>query len=342
MLAHLLQRRGVGARTLPRDAVAGRNLARLEREGVALICLSYVNPGATQHAQRIVRRLRQHFGAEVRIMVGMWTAEPAAEARAGAARGDRRRSAGHLARPGGPPDPGGPSRNRPRCRRRPEVDARTYRGMRRRAGRAAGRSGAQQPLGLGQILGPVGVEERVERLGREIDLRQPVARSPDVDLADAPRRPSRAADRPRGARARGRTPGGCGRWRRRRRGRRRRLARPQPGHQIARERTACRSRSSRSRGSPAGWRAPIPCRSARRRAGRQNPRPRRPRPAARTAANRAGSPLALSTSAAPAAAPARSHARGSVRSPSRRRLLSPPPMRLACPPASSTPTTAGR
>jgi hypothetical protein len=47
-----------------------------------LICLSYVNPAATQHAHRIVRRLRQHFGPEVRIMVGLWAARPAAEARA--------------------------------------------------------------------------------------------------------------------------------------------------------------------------------------------------------------------------------------------------------------------
>jgi hypothetical protein len=49
--------------------------------GVALICLSYVNPAATQHAHRLTRRLRQHFGPEVLIMVGLWAARPAAEAR---------------------------------------------------------------------------------------------------------------------------------------------------------------------------------------------------------------------------------------------------------------------
>ena len=81
MLAHLLRQGGLGATTLARDAVAGRNLARLERQGVALICLSYVNPAATQHAHRLTRRLRQHFGPEVRIMVGLWTATPAAEGR---------------------------------------------------------------------------------------------------------------------------------------------------------------------------------------------------------------------------------------------------------------------
>jgi predicted PurR-regulated permease PerM len=80
MLAHLLTRGGSGARTVPRAAIAGRNLASLERQGIAVICLSYVNPGATQHAQRTLRRLRQHFGAQVRIMLGMWSTEPMADA----------------------------------------------------------------------------------------------------------------------------------------------------------------------------------------------------------------------------------------------------------------------
>jgi AI-2E family transporter len=81
MLAQLLAERGVRAGTVPRTAVAGRHLARLERDGVELICLSYVNAGATQHAHRLVRRLRQHFGGEVRIMVGLWTGNSGSEAR---------------------------------------------------------------------------------------------------------------------------------------------------------------------------------------------------------------------------------------------------------------------
>ena len=75
MLARLLVRRGVGAKPMPREVIAGRHLARLQLSGIELICLSYVNPGATQHAHRIVRRLRQHFGREIRIMVGMWAAK---------------------------------------------------------------------------------------------------------------------------------------------------------------------------------------------------------------------------------------------------------------------------
>jgi predicted PurR-regulated permease PerM len=79
MLAHLLSRRGAGAKTMPRATISGRNLASLERKGIALVCLSYVNPGATQHAQRTIRRLRQHFGKGVRVMLCMWTAVPSAD-----------------------------------------------------------------------------------------------------------------------------------------------------------------------------------------------------------------------------------------------------------------------
>jgi hypothetical protein len=43
---------------------------------VTLICLSYVNPRAIQHAHRLTRRLRHHFGERARIMVGLWMAEP--------------------------------------------------------------------------------------------------------------------------------------------------------------------------------------------------------------------------------------------------------------------------
>jgi predicted PurR-regulated permease PerM len=79
MLVHLLTQRGAGARMVPRAEISARNLGSLEREGIALVCLSYVNPGATQHAQRTIRRLRQHFGTRVRVMLGMWAADPSPE-----------------------------------------------------------------------------------------------------------------------------------------------------------------------------------------------------------------------------------------------------------------------
>jgi predicted PurR-regulated permease PerM len=76
MLAHVLARRGLTVQVLPWEAVSASNLARLERDGVALVCLSYVNPRALQHARRSTRRLRQHFRGEVSIMLGLWSAEP--------------------------------------------------------------------------------------------------------------------------------------------------------------------------------------------------------------------------------------------------------------------------
>ena len=95
-------------RTLSRKIeVAGRNLARLERRGVALICLSYINPAATQHAHRLTRRLRQHFGPEVRIMVGLWSRQGATGRARGAAAHLERGPAGHLSGAGRPPDRGG-------------------------------------------------------------------------------------------------------------------------------------------------------------------------------------------------------------------------------------------
>jgi predicted PurR-regulated permease PerM len=81
MLTHLLIRRGISAMTVPRQDVAGRNLSRLPRHGIALICLFYLNPRAMQHAQRLTRRLRHHFGDQVRIMVGLGTAQPSPEPR---------------------------------------------------------------------------------------------------------------------------------------------------------------------------------------------------------------------------------------------------------------------
>ena len=81
MLAQVLTRRGVGATTMPHEVVSGRNMARLQEQKASMICLCYVNPGATQHAQRIVRRLRQHLGSELRIMVGLCTAGAASEER---------------------------------------------------------------------------------------------------------------------------------------------------------------------------------------------------------------------------------------------------------------------
>jgi hypothetical protein len=81
MLAQLLARRGFAATTMPHDVLSGKNMARLRGQETSTICLCYVNPAATQHAHRVVRRLRQHLGSGLRIMVGLCTAGAAAEER---------------------------------------------------------------------------------------------------------------------------------------------------------------------------------------------------------------------------------------------------------------------
>jgi hypothetical protein len=81
MLAQLLARRGIAGTTMAHDALSGKNIARLRGHEASTICLCYVNPGATQHAQRVVRRLRQHLGSSRRIVVGLFTAGAASEER---------------------------------------------------------------------------------------------------------------------------------------------------------------------------------------------------------------------------------------------------------------------
>ena len=73
MLAQLLARRGFPAATMPHDVLSGKNIARLREKAADMVCLCYVNPAATQHAHRVVRRLRQHFGSGLQIMVGLCT-----------------------------------------------------------------------------------------------------------------------------------------------------------------------------------------------------------------------------------------------------------------------------
>ena len=81
MLAQLLARRSVAATTMPHDALSGRNIAGLRGQEARMICLCYVNPAATQHAHRVVRRLRQHLGSSRRIVAGLFTAGAASEER---------------------------------------------------------------------------------------------------------------------------------------------------------------------------------------------------------------------------------------------------------------------
>jgi hypothetical protein len=75
LLAHLLERRGIKAETLPCQAISLRNLSKLDTSDVRLVCVSYLNPGSVQHARRIVRRLRGKLDRRIPIVVGLWTSD---------------------------------------------------------------------------------------------------------------------------------------------------------------------------------------------------------------------------------------------------------------------------
>ncbi|HEY8567178.1 MAG TPA: AI-2E family transporter [Beijerinckiaceae bacterium] len=77
MLAQLLQKHGLGSRVLPHDAVSRAHIGGLDDEGVAMVCISYLEiSGSPAHLRYLIRRLKQRLpGAP--ILVGLWPAEDA-------------------------------------------------------------------------------------------------------------------------------------------------------------------------------------------------------------------------------------------------------------------------
>ena len=72
MLAQLLEKRGIGARVVPSEAVSVTNLFRLDVTGVQMACLSYLEPGSFNNARYLVRRLRRRL-PQAKIVDGFWT-----------------------------------------------------------------------------------------------------------------------------------------------------------------------------------------------------------------------------------------------------------------------------
>ena len=72
MLAQLLHKHGVGARTVAHSAVARGNVASLDPQTIAMVCICYVEiSGSPSHLRYLLRRLRQHL-PNVPILVGLW------------------------------------------------------------------------------------------------------------------------------------------------------------------------------------------------------------------------------------------------------------------------------
>src|ERR1700736_1578101 len=72
MLAQLLEKRGIGARVVPSEAVSVANLFRLDVTGVQMACLSYLEPGSFTNPRYLVRRLRRRL-PQAKIVDGFCT-----------------------------------------------------------------------------------------------------------------------------------------------------------------------------------------------------------------------------------------------------------------------------
>jgi len=94
LLGQLLEKHGIGARTLPTQAVSASNLPLLDTTGIRMICLSYLDAGSFTHARFLARRLRRRLPS-VPIVVGLLTL--AAQDEGGPAKALTATGADHIA-----------------------------------------------------------------------------------------------------------------------------------------------------------------------------------------------------------------------------------------------------
>ncbi len=78
LLAHLLQRHGIGAHLVPFDGIAPDKIDALDVAGISVACISYLEPDGYANARFLIRRLRRR-APHIKIMLGFWsmTAEAA-------------------------------------------------------------------------------------------------------------------------------------------------------------------------------------------------------------------------------------------------------------------------
>jgi predicted PurR-regulated permease PerM len=77
MLSQLLHKSGLKARVLPHEAASRGRIGSLPGDGVAMVCLCYLEIGGTpSHLRYMLRRIRQRLPA-ARLLVGLWPAEQA-------------------------------------------------------------------------------------------------------------------------------------------------------------------------------------------------------------------------------------------------------------------------
>jgi predicted PurR-regulated permease PerM len=76
MLAQLLTKHNLGSRVAPHEAASRQYISALDIEGIALVCISYLEiSGSPAHLRYLVRRLRGHLPQGTPILVGLWPVE---------------------------------------------------------------------------------------------------------------------------------------------------------------------------------------------------------------------------------------------------------------------------
>jgi hypothetical protein len=78
MLAQLCDAHGLRARVEGPGALSTNNIFRLETDGVAIVCLSYLNATNPAQIRYAVRRIRRKL-PKARVLVGLWNGSEAVE-----------------------------------------------------------------------------------------------------------------------------------------------------------------------------------------------------------------------------------------------------------------------
>ena len=72
LLAHLLERQGIGTRLASSEDVSPTNITDIDCDGVRVICVSYLEPGSPKNARYMARRLRKRM-PNVPLIAGFWS-----------------------------------------------------------------------------------------------------------------------------------------------------------------------------------------------------------------------------------------------------------------------------
>lgn len=72
LLAHLIERQGIGARVVNFEEVSPSNIQDLNCDGVRVVCVSYLEPGSPKNARYLARRLRKRLPG-LPLIAGFWS-----------------------------------------------------------------------------------------------------------------------------------------------------------------------------------------------------------------------------------------------------------------------------